>query len=96
MFKALTGLFTSRDTRISKCSILWFYLSKIQSGYINLRAAQMVNNLPAMQETRLQFLGWEDPLEKGMAIYSTILAWRNPWTEPGGLQSMGSQRVRLD
>ena len=55
----------------------------------------MVNNLPAMQETRLQFLGWEDPLEKGMAIYSTILAWRNPWTEvPGGLQSIGLQKVR--
>ena len=57
--------------------------------------AQMVNNLPAMQETRLQFLGWEDPLEKGMAIYSTILAWRNPWTEvPGGLQSIGLQKIR--
>ena len=72
-------------------------LPKIQGGYINLRVAQMVNNLRAMQETRFQFLGWEDPLEKGMAIYSTILAWRNPWTEePGGLQSMGSPRVRHD
>ena len=69
-------------------------LPKIQGGYINLRVAQMVNNLPAMQETRFQFLGWEDPLEKGMAIYSTILAWRNPWTEePGGLQSKMLQKV---
>ena len=54
----------------------------------------MVKNLPAMQETQVQSLGWEDSLEKGMAIHSSILAWRIPWTEePGGLQSMGSQRV---
>ena len=58
-------------------------------------AAQTVKNLPAMQETRVQSLGWEVPLEKGMATHSTILAWRSPWTEkPGGLQFMGSQRVR--
>ena len=51
--------------------------------------AQMVENLPAMQETRVQFLGQEDPLEKGMATQSSILAWEIPWTdEPGGLQSM--------
>ena len=57
--------------------------------------AQMVKNLPAMQETWLPSLGWEDPLEKGMATHSSILAWRIPWTEePDGLQSMGSQRVR--
>ena len=49
--------------------------------------AQMVKNLPAMQETRVQSLGWEDPLEKGMATHSSILAWRVAWTEePGGLQ----------
>ena len=54
-------------------------------------AAQMVNNLLAMQETQVQSLSWEDPLEKGMATCSTILAWRILWTEePGGLQSMGS------
>ena len=54
----------------------------------------MVNNLPAMQETQAQSLGQDDPLEKGMAMHSSILAWRIPWTkEPGGLQSMGSQRV---
>ena len=53
---------------------------------------QMVKNLPAMQETQVRSLGWEDPLEKGMAIHSSILAWRIPWTEePVGLQSMGSQ-----
>ena len=52
---------------------------------------QMVKNLPAMQETRVGFPGWEDPLEKEMATQSTILAWRIPWTEePGRLQSMGS------
>ena len=52
--------------------------------------AQMVKNLPAVQETRVQFLGQEDPLEKEMATHSSMLAWRIPWTEePGGLQSMG-------
>ena len=50
----------------------------------------MVKNLPAMQETQIQSLGWEVPLEKEMATHSNILAWRIPWTEePGGLQSMG-------
>ena len=59
--------------------------------------AQMVKNLHAMPETRVQFLGQEDPLEKGMATHSGILAWRIPRTEePSGLQSMGSQRVRHD
>ena len=45
---------------------------------------QMVKNLPAMQETQVQPLGWEDPLEKGMATHSSILAWRTPWTEEPG------------
>ena len=59
--------------------------------------AQMAKNLPAMQETWVQSLGWEDPLEKQMAIHPSILAWRIPKTEdPGGLQSMGSQRVGHD
>ena len=59
--------------------------------------AQMVKNLPAMQETQVQSLGWEDPLEKGMTTHSSILAWRIPKTEePGGLESMGWQRVRHD
>ena len=57
--------------------------------------AQMVENLLAMWETEVQFLGWEDPLEKGMKTLSSILAWRTPWTEEfGRLQSMGLQRVR--
>ena len=59
--------------------------------------AQQVKNLPARQETWVQFLGREDSLEKEMAIHSSILAWKIPWTEePGGLQSMGSKsRTRL-
>ena len=57
----------------------------------------MVKNLPAMWKTRVQSLGWEDPLEEGMATHSSILAWRIPWIEEsGGLQPMGSQRVRHD
>ena len=56
--------------------------------------AQMVRNLPAMQETQVQFLGWYNPLEKGMAAHSGTIAWRIPWTEePSRLQSLGSQRV---
>ena len=56
--------------------------------------AQMVKNLPAMQETQVQLLGQEDPVEKEMATHSSILAWEIPWAEePGGLQSVGSQRV---
>ena len=60
----------------------------------------MVQNMPAkqeMQEMGVWSLGWEDPLEKGMATHSSILAWEIPWTEePGGLQSMGLQRIVLD
>ena len=56
--------------------------------------AQMVKNLPTMQETWVQTLGWEDPMEKGMATQSSILAWRIPWTEePGRLQFKWLQRV---
>ena len=59
--------------------------------------AQMVKRLPTMQETQVRSLGWEDPLEKEMATHSSTLAWRNPWMEePGGLQSMGPQRVGHD
>ena len=57
----------------------------------------MVKKLPAMWETRVPSLGQEDPLEKGIEAHSTVLAWRILWTEePGGLQSMGSQKVRHD
>ena len=56
--------------------------------------AQMVKNLPAMRETWVLSLGWEDPLDESMATHSNILAWRIPWTEEsGGLQSIGSERV---
>ena len=59
--------------------------------------AQTVKYLPAMQETWVPSLGWEDPMEKEMATHSNILPWKIPWTEePGGLQSMGSQRVGYD
>ena len=59
--------------------------------------AQTVKNLPTVQETQVQSLGWEDLLEKGRATHSSILAWRIPWTEePGRLQSTGSQRVGHD
>ena len=58
---------------------------------------QMVKSMPAMQETRVQSLGQEDPLEKEMATHSSILAWRIPWMEkPGRLQSVELQRVRLN
>ena len=61
---------------------------------MRLPVAQMVNSLPAKQETRIQSLGQEYSLEKEMATHSSILAWRIPWMEdPGGLQSMGLQRV---
>ena len=59
--------------------------------------AQKAKNPPAIQEIWVQSLGWEDPLGKGTATHSSILAWRIPWTEePDGLQSMGSQRVGHD
>ena len=59
--------------------------------------AQMVKRLPAMWETRVQFLGWEDPLEKEMATHTSTFAWKIPWTEePDRLQSMGLQRVGHD
>ena len=69
-----------------------------QQQYIRASlVAQMVKNLPAMQEILDQSQGQEDPLEKGMATHSSVLAWRFPWTEePGRLQSMGLRRVRHD
>ena len=72
-------------------------LIKYHTYTVFLRAslvAQSVKNLPAVQETVIQALSWEDPLEKEMANDSSILAWKISWTEePGGLQSMGSQRI---
>ena len=70
----------------------FFY--KTKQGFL---VAQMVENLPTVQENQVQFLGWEDPLEKGMATHFSILAWRIQWTEePVGLQSTGWKRVRRD
>ena len=67
------------------------------SEMIGSLVAQMINSLPAMWETWVRSLGWEDPLEKEMATHSSTLAWRIPWTEePGGLQFTGSQRVGHD
>ena len=67
---------------------------KYSPRFINLLAQTVMN---AMQETRVLFLGWADPLEEGMATHSSVLAWRIPWTkEPDRLPSMGSQRVRHD
>ena len=72
------------------------YVYPFRKNWASL-VAQMVKNLPAMQETQVQSLGQEDPLEKGIATHSNILAWRVPWTEqPGRLQSIGSQRVGHD
>ena len=68
----------------------------LQYSWVSL-VAQMVKNLPAMWETWVQYLSWEDPLKESRATHSSILAWRTPWTkEPGGLQSMGLQRVGHD
>ena len=73
--------------------------SKLSSDkwYMGLPDGSVVKNLPAVQETWVGSLGWEDPLEEGMATHSSFLAWRIPRTEkPDGLQSMGSQRVGYD
>ena len=75
------------------------YMPLVQ--YLNFGRAslvsQLVKNPPAMWETLVRSLGWDNPLEKEIATYSSILAWKIPWMEePGGLQSMGSQRVRHD
>ena len=77
--------------------MLFFFFKMVSAILVPLSSlvAQMVKNLPAMKETRVRSLGREDPLEKGMAAHSSILAWRFPWTEePGGLQSMGLQRIK--
>ena len=72
-------------------------LSNLIYTYLASLVAQSVKNLPAVQETLVRSLGWEDPLEKEMATHSSILAWKISRTEePGGLQSMGSQRVGHD
>ena len=85
-----------RTARLFTSMVESFYISTSNVEGASL-VAQTVKNLPAMWETRVQSLGQEDPLDMAMATHSSILAWRIPQTEkPGGLQSMGSQRVRHD
>ena len=73
------------------------FLFAVSGLLLVILVAQTVKNLPTMQETRVQSPNWEETLEKEMAAHSSFLVWRIPWTEePGGLQSMGSQRVRQD
>ena len=80
---------------IDICIMKLYYILHMHTIWNSL-VVQMIKNLPAMQETPIWSLGQDDPLEKGMATHSSILAWRIPWTEePGRLQSMGSQRVGL-
>ena len=87
------GIVSKRPLRYSKSSsrIPLYYLLDL---YFYTLVAQRLKRMPAMWETWVWSLGWEDSLEKEMATHSSILAWRIPWTEePGGLQSMGLQRV---
>ena len=81
------------DEKYKKSNI--FPINKIAAILGLSLVAQTMNNLPTMQEIWVQFLGQEDPLEKGMTTHPSILAWRIPWTEePGRLQSMGLHGVR--
>ena len=90
-----SNVFFKRCVYVHVCIYMYMHMCVHIHTYIWASlVTQMVKNLPAMQGIRVQSLGQEDPLEKGMATQSSILAWRIPWTEePGGLQSMGSQRV---
>ena len=78
------------------CNFLFKWFNELHF-WVGSLVAQTVKNLPAMRETRVPSLGWEDPLNKEMAAHSSILAWKIPWTmEPGRLPSMELQRVRHD
>ena len=80
-----------------KCLIDLIHFEGLFFFFVCLLLDQMITNLPAIQETQVQSLDQEDNPEKGMTTHSSILAWKIPWTEePGGLQSMGSQRVTHD
>ena len=86
----VTHVFNSDWFPLYFCMCFWLCFLGLATSLV----AQMVKNLPAMQETHVWSLGWEDPLEEGMATHSSILAWRIPWTEEAGwLQSMKSRRV---
>ena len=84
----------NEDWLIPSLSVLHLWKYKLIHYFLG---GSVVKNLPAMQEIWVRSLGFEDPLERGMATHSSIFAWRIPWTgEPGGLQSMGLQRVGHD
>ena len=73
----------------------WTRLSDFHFRFWLPVVARTIKNLPVVRESQVRSLGWEDPLEDGIATHFSILAWRIPWTEePGGLQSVGSQRIR--
>ena len=83
----------NRTTVTTRIDCMYAHIKKKKTFLV----AQMLKNLPAMWETQVWSLGWEHPLEKGMATHSSILAWTIPWTEePTRLQSMGLQRVKHD
>ena len=85
----LQGIFPTQGSNPSLPYLHWQVVTLPQA----FLTAQLVKNLPAVWETWVQSLGWEDPLEKEMATHSSVLAWRIPWMEePGGLQSMESQK----
>ena len=107
VFDMCTNMMRERERLIQEQNYLqkiqkilhYVQFSKLSSDkwYMGLPGGSVVKNLPAVQETWVGSLGWEDALEEGMATHSSILAWRIPRTEkPGGLPSMGSQRVGHD
>ena len=94
---SLLSVIISWSIHVALDGIILFFFKYIPVYIWTSPMAQKVNNLSAMQKTQVQSLGQEDPWEKKMATHSSILAWRILWTEePGGLQSMGSQRVQHD
>ena len=99
-FKQSDSIFTSYSVSfLHHIFSTSYYFGCFIGGKIKLDfpGGSVVKNLPAKQETQVQSLCWEEPLEKEVATHSSILAWRITWTKkPGGLQSMGSQRVRHD
>ena len=99
-WRAIVHRLTKSQTHLNDflCSVrnIWTNNARCVFVWTSL-VAQMVKHLSMMWETQVRSLGWEDPLEKEMAIHSSTLAWKIPWTEePGRLQSMGSQRVGHD
>ena len=92
IFSSLAGGFFTASATWEAYIYIFIYLTVLS---LEASLGAQVVSLPAMRKTRVQSLGWEDPLEKEMAPHSSILAWKIPWTEePGGLRSTGLQRVR--